>query len=64
MVMAAQNNILERLEKIEKTVDAMKEQLADGVMTEEDYESLLRYRQEKKTGKLISHAALKKQMGF
>ncbi len=35
----------------------------DSIMTEDDYKALLDYREEKKTGKIVSHAKLKKELG-
>ncbi len=56
--------ILQKLEKIEKNVEQIKEHMidADAIMTEEDYEALLEYRREKSEGKLVSHDELKKEL--
>ena len=58
--------ILEKLDKIEKEVKQIKNHMidVDSIMTEEDYEALLAYREEKKAGKLITHDQLKKELGL
>ena len=58
--------ILEKLDKIEKEVKQIKNHMidVDSIMTEEDYEALLAYREEKKAGKLITHDELKKELGL
>ncbi len=50
--------ILERLEKVEKRVEEME----DSTMTEEDYQALIDYRKQKAEGKLISHGQLKNEL--
>ncbi len=61
-----QQLILQKLEKIEKGVENIKEHMVDvdSIMTEEDYADLVEYRKEKGTGKLISHEQLKKELGI
>jgi len=58
--------ILQKLEKIEKDVEQIRDHMvdSDAIMTEEDYESLLKYRKEKSEGKLVSHNELKKELGL
>lgn len=58
--------ILEKLEKIEKQVETITEHMVDidGIMTEEDYQALLEYRKEKRSGKLISHEQVKRELGL
>ena len=57
---------LHKLEKIEKDVAEIKKHMVDvdGIMTEKDYEALLKFRKEKSTGKLISHEHLKQELGI
>lgn len=64
--MKQEAQILEKLDTIEKEVKEIKNNMvdADSIMTEEDYESLLAYREEKKTGKLTTHDQLKKELGL
>ena len=62
--MESNQDILKKLERIEKDVISIKEHMIDidSVMTEDDYESLLVYRKEKALGKLISHKSIKKDL--
>ena len=64
--MQAEQSIINKLNKLEQEVKEIKEQLIDpdSIMTEEDYEALLDYREQKKTGKLINHEQLKKELGI
>ena len=64
--MTSEQQILEKLEKIEKDISNIKDHMVDidCIMTEEDYESLLSYREEKNLGKLVSHEELKKELGI
>ncbi|MBE0522671.1 MAG: hypothetical protein IBX39_10465 [Candidatus Methanoperedenaceae archaeon] len=57
---------LHKLEKIEKDVAEIKKHMVDvdSIMTEEDYEALLKFRKEKSSGKLISHEQLKRELGL
>lgn len=57
--------VLKRLEQVERRIEQMEgvKADADAIMTEEDYEALLDYRQEKAKGKLISSKQLKKALG-
>lgn len=63
--MESEQQIMEKLHKIEKDVEEIKAHMADvdSIMTEEDYEALLAYRKEKAEGKLISHEEIKKELG-
>ena len=56
---------MEKLHKIEEEVKEIKAHMADvdSIMTEEDYEALLSYRNEKSGGKLTSHADLLEELG-
>lgn len=65
-MMNEQQLILQKLEKIEKGVENIKEHMVDvdSIMTEEDYADLVEYRKEKETRKLISHEQLKKELGI
>ncbi len=58
--------ILQKLEKIEKNVEQIREHMvdSDAILTEEDYEALLEYRKEKAEGRLVSHDELKKELGL
>lgn len=64
--MASETMIMGKLEEIKSELDYIKEHMVDmdSIMTEEDYEALQAYREEKKTGKLISHEQLKKELGL
>jgi len=64
--MESEQLIFEKLEKIEKQVEVISEHMIDidSIMTEEDYEALLSYREEKQDGKLISHEQVKKELGL
>ncbi len=59
-----QQLILQKLEKIERGVEDIKEHMVDidSIMTEEDYADLIEYRKEKEAGKLISDEQLKKEL--
>lgn len=61
-----ENQVIKKLEIIQKELKEIKEHMVDidNIMTEEDYEALRDYRGEKKSGKLISHAHLKKELGL
>ncbi len=60
-----QTNFSNRLKKVEEMMVEIRKNMidADSIMTEEDYASLLEYRKEKGAGKLISHQAVKKELG-
>ena len=64
--MESEQLIFEKLEKIEKQVEVISEHMIDidSIMTEEDYEALLSYREEKQGGRLISHEQVKKELGL
>lgn len=64
--MELNQDILKKLERIEKDVVSIREHMVDidSIMTEEDYESLLAYRKEKASAKLISHEIIKKDLGL
>ncbi len=64
--MSTESQIMNKLDKIEKELETIKERMVDvdSIMTEEDYKALLDYRNEKSTGKLISHEQLKKKLGL
>lgn len=59
-----QQQILKKLTRIEKEVRTIKEHMADidSIMTEDDYQTLLAYRQEKGAGTLVSHERLKRDL--
>ena len=59
--MAFEQQILQKLESIEKEINDINEHMVDvdTILTEEDYEDLINYREEKKKGKLVSHELLK-----
>ncbi len=61
-----QQLILQKLEKIERGVENIKEHMVDvdSIMTEEDYTDLVEYRKEKETRRLTSHEQLKKELGI
>ena len=62
--MAFEQQILQKLESIENGIKDIKEHMVDidTILTEEDYEDLISYREEKKKGKLVSHEQLKKEL--
>ena len=64
--MANEQQILNKLDKIEQELVEIKEHMidVDSIMTEEDYEALLAYRKEKSAGTLTSHENLKKELGL
>jgi hypothetical protein len=64
--MISQQQIMDKLDKIEKEISEIKDHMvdADSIMTEEDYETLFAYREEKKAGQLRSHESLKKELGL
>ncbi len=64
--MDVEQQILQKLEKIEREVKEIKGHMVDidSIMTEEDYGSLIAYREEKAAGKLVSHEQLKKELGL
>ena len=63
--MKSEQQILEKLTKIEKEVEVIREHMvdADSIMTEDDYHALLAYRKEKESGALTPHAQMKKELG-
>ncbi|MCG7849217.1 MAG: hypothetical protein MIO93_08580 [ANME-2 cluster archaeon] len=54
------------LRAIKDDLDFIKSHMidVDSIMTEDDYISLNEYRNEKESGKLISHEELKREMGL
>ena len=58
--------IIERLDLIKFELSFIKKHMvdADSILTEDDYEALMNYRKEKASGRLASHAQLKKDMGL
>ena len=64
--MQQEKQILDKLERIEKSVEDIKNHMVDidSIMTEEDYQALVQYRKEKSQNKLISHQELKKELGL
>ena len=56
--------ILEDLKEIKKELSFIKEHMVDidSIMSEEDYRALQEYRKEKKSGKLLSHEQLLKEL--
>lgn len=64
--MKTEEVILEKLENIEKELKTVKEHMVDidSILTEEDYQDIIFYREEKKKGKLVSHSQLKKELEF
>ena len=58
--------ILDKLDSIHIEIDYIKKHMvdADSVLTEGDYKSLVEYRKEKSSGKLVSHEQLKKELGL
>jgi len=64
--MQQEKQILDKLERIEKSVEDIKNHMVDidSIMTEEDYQALVQYRKEKSQNKLISHQELKKKLGL
>ena len=62
--MAFEQQILRKLESIEGGINEIKQHMVDvdTILTEEDYEALINYREEKETGKLVSHKQLKKEL--
>ena len=64
--MEAEQQILQKLDKIEREVGDIKKHMIDidSILTEDDLHALIAYRQEKVAGTLISHAQLKKKLGL
>jgi len=64
--MNQEQQILKKLDKIEKEVHEIKVNMIDPdtIMTEDDYKALEEYKKEKKEGKLTSHEDLKKELGL
>lgn len=64
--MANNDAILKKLEKLEKEVKKLRQEMVDPdtIMTEEDYAALIEYRKEKAAGRLVSHEQLKKDLGL
>ncbi|MCL7410814.1 MAG: hypothetical protein M8350_03265 [Methanosarcinaceae archaeon] len=58
--------IVHELRSIREDLDFIKDHMVDidSIMTEDDYLSLNEYRDEKSSGKLTSHEALKKKIGL
>ncbi|NOR48560.1 MAG: hypothetical protein GQ533_11045 [Methanosarcinaceae archaeon] len=58
--------IIHELRAIKEDLDFIKDHMVDvdSIMVEDDYLSLNEYRAEKKTGKLISHDELKREIGL
>ena len=65
-IMKSEQLILQKLGRIEKEVETIKKHMVDvdSIITEEDYKTLLEYREEKKSGKLVSHERVKKELGL
>ena len=65
-IMNSEKTILQKLDKIEKEIEDIREHMVDidSIMTEEDYLALLEYRKEKEAGKLVSHEQIKKELGI
>ncbi|MBL7160433.1 MAG: hypothetical protein ISS93_01110 [Candidatus Aenigmarchaeota archaeon] len=63
--MKQETQIMEKINKIEQEVMEIKAHMADvdSIMTEEDYEALLAYREEKAAGKLTSRVDIVKELG-
>ena len=64
--MNSEKTILQKLEKIEKEIEDIRDHMVDidSIMTEEDYLALLEYRKEKEAGKLVSHEQIRKELGI
>jgi len=58
--------IIAELKTIKGEIEFIKQHMVDidSIMTAEDYEALKEYEKEKKTGKLVSHEELKKELGL
>ena len=58
--------LLNELKIIKVNIDFIKQHMVDidSIMTAEDYEALKEYEKEKKTGKLVCHEELKKELGL
>jgi len=63
---ATLNDIYKEVEFIKERVLEIEEHMVDidSIMTEDDYAALAKYRAEKAKGELISHQALKKELGL
>jgi len=59
-------DLTRRLDALERSIDTLKRELVnqDSIMTEEDYEALLRYREEKADGSLVDHETIKRELGL
>ncbi len=64
--MEAEQQILQKLDKIEREVVDIKKHMIDidSILTEDDLYALIAYRKEKAAGTLLSHARLKKKLGL
>lgn len=64
--MSTEAKIMEELQSIKADLSYIKDHLIDpdSLLTEEDYEALLQYREEKKQGKLVPHHKIKKALGL
>jgi hypothetical protein len=58
--------IINELKAIRKDIDFIKEHMVDvdSILTEDDYNALQDYREEKKAGKCIPHEQLVKELGL
>ncbi|QQG38695.1 MAG: hypothetical protein HYS32_03770 [Candidatus Woesearchaeota archaeon] len=56
--------ILQKLEKIEKNVEEIREHMEDAILTEDDIRSIREADKEFREGKTVSHANLKKELGI
>ncbi len=57
--------LAKRVLVLERSVAGLKTRMVDPdcIMTEEDYAALLRYREEKRAGTLVTHDALLQELG-
>ena len=64
--MGTEAKIMEELKIIKADLSYIKSHLIDpdSLLTAEDYEALLQYREEKKSRKLTSHQQIKKTLGL
>jgi len=56
--------VMKELKSIREDLDYIKEHMieADSILSDEDHESLEKYKKEKEEGKLVSHKELKKSL--
>ena len=57
-------DIIMKLARLQADINYIKNHIEDVTLSEDDSEAIEEYEKEKKEGKLISHANLKKELGL